>query len=123
MGFCDIIAEMVFKTKSNDLPEGVSGDPFPTDFGGGIRMSENNPVRVVEVTTKQQLREFVTYPNKHYGANPNFVPSFYQDDLADWDKSKNPAMEYCDARAFLAYRGDRIVGRIGAILSHKANEK
>lgn len=58
-----------------------------------------------------------------YRDDPNFVPAFFGDDMEDWDKTKNPAFEYCEARAFLAYRGDEVVGRIGAILSHAANEK
>ena len=38
-------------------------------------------------------------------------------------KKKNPAFSYCEARCWLALRGEEIVGRIGAILSRKANEK
>ena len=38
-------------------------------------------------------------------------------------RSKNPAFAYCDARCWLAYRDGEVVGRIGAILSRKANEK
>lgn len=82
-----------------------------------------NNVEIVEVTTKAQLRKFVDYPNKLYHDNPNFVPAFYGDDIDDWDKKKNPAFDYCEARCFLAYRDGEIVGRIGAILSHRANEK
>ena len=80
-------------------------------------------VEIVEVTNKRQLRRFVDYPNQLYKDNPNFVPAFYGDDLADWDPKKNPAFEYCEAKAFLAYRDGEIVGRIGAILSHAANKK
>ena len=80
-------------------------------------------VQIVEVTTKKQLRAFVDYPNKLYRDVRNFVPAFYGDDLADWDKKKNPAFEYCEGKCFLALRDGEIVGRIGAILSHKANEK
>lgn len=65
----------------------------------------------------------MNYPNELYRGNPNFIPSFYSDDLADWTPGKNPAFAYCEAKAFLAYRDGEIVGRIGAILSHKANEK
>ena len=79
-------------------------------------------LRIVEVKTKAQLRKFVTVPNVMYKDVPEFVPSFYGDDLADWDPKKNPAFAYCEARAFLAYRGDKIVGRIGAILNHRSNE-
>ena len=80
-------------------------------------------VRIVEVLNKSQLRKFVNYPNVLYRDVPQFVPAFYGDDLSDWNPKKNPAFQYCEARAFLAYRGDEIVGRIGAILSHAANIK
>lgn len=77
---------------------------------------------VKEVLTKSELRKFVDYPNKLYKDVPQFIPAFYGDDMADWDKSKNPAFDYCEAKAFLAYKEGEIVGRIGAILSHKANK-
>ncbi len=80
-------------------------------------------VEIVEVTTKSQLKKFMDLPNKMYKDNPYYVPSMLSDDIADWDKNDNPAFEYCDARCWLAYRDGEIVGRIGAILSHKANEK
>ena len=78
---------------------------------------------IQEVTTKAQLRRFVDYPNQLYRDVPQFVPATYGDDLADWDRTKNPAFAYCEARCWLALRDGEIVGRIGAILSRKANEK
>lgn len=80
-------------------------------------------VSIVEVTTKAQLRRFVDYPNQLYRGVPQFVPATYGDDLSDWDRQKNPAFSYCDARCWLAERDGEIVGRIGAIRSRKANEK
>ncbi len=80
-------------------------------------------VTVREVKTKKELRLFVDYPNKLYRDVPNFVPAMYGDDLEDWNPAKNPAFTYCEARCWLAWRDGKIVGRIGAILSHKANEK
>ena len=79
-------------------------------------------IEIREVQTKAELRKFVDYPNELYKDVPQFVPAFYGDDLADWDKKKNPAFDYCEARCFLAYRDGEIVGRIGAILSHKSND-
>ena len=79
-------------------------------------------VTIKEVTTKRELRRFVTYPGKLYRDCPQFVPSMYGDDIANWNKKKNPAFAYCEAKCFLAYRDGQIVGRIAAILSHKANE-
>lgn len=78
---------------------------------------------VKEVKTKAERRVFVDYPNRLYRDYPNFVPAFFNDDMDDWDEKKNPAFEYCEARSWLAYRNGEVVGRIGAILSHAANEK
>ena len=80
-------------------------------------------VTVEEVKTKKELKLFVNYPNVLYKNCPQYVPSFYDDDMSDWDRTKNPAFDYCDAKCFLAYRDGKVVGRIGAIISHKANEK
>lgn len=80
-------------------------------------------VVIKEVKTKAERRVFVDFPNRLYRNNPNFVPAFFGDDMQDWDEKLNPAFEYCEARIFLAYRGEEVVGRIGAILSHAANEK
>lgn len=79
-------------------------------------------VEIKEVKTKAQKQSFVDFPNRFYRNEPNFVPAFYDDDMKDWDKS-NPAMEYCEFKMFLAYKDGNLVGRVGAILSHKANEK
>ncbi len=78
-------------------------------------------VIVREVTTKRDLHRFVNFPNQLYKNSPYFVPAMYSDDVADWDKKKNPAFEYCESRCWLAQRDGKIVGRIGAILSHKSN--
>ena len=85
-------------------------------------MTVTSNVEIREVTTKTALRRFVNYPNVLYKDVEQFVPAFYADDLDDWDPKKNPAFSYCEAKCFLAYRDGEIVGRIGAILSHKANE-
>lgn len=79
-------------------------------------------VKIKEVTSRSDKEVFVDFPNRLYRNEPNFVPAFFNDDMQDWNK-KNPAMEYCEAKMFLAYKNDTVVGRIGAILSHRANEK
>ncbi len=80
-------------------------------------------ITITEVLTKAQLRRFVDYPNQLYKDSQQFVPATFDDDMSDWDKSKNPAFAYCEARCWLAERNGEIVGRIGAILSRKSNEK
>ena len=79
-------------------------------------------VTVKKVTTKKEIKTFVNFPNVLYADDPLFVPATYSDDLGDWNKKKNPAFEYCDAEAFLAYKEGKVVGRIAAILSRRANK-
>ena len=80
-------------------------------------------IEIKECVTKSDFRKFVDFVNNFYKDVEQFVPAFYGDDLADWDKNKNPAFDYCEAKAFLCYKDGDLVGRIGAILSHAANEK
>ena len=80
-------------------------------------------VEVREVRTKGELRKFVDFVNVLYRDVPQFIPAMYGDDLDDWNPKKNPAFDYCEGKCFLAYKDGKIVGRIGAILSHAANKK
>ena len=80
-------------------------------------------VEIREVRSKADLKRFVTYPNQLYRDVPQYMPPLISEDMADWNHKGNPAFAYCDARCWLALRDGKIVGRIGAILSRKSNEK
>lgn len=80
-------------------------------------------VIIKKVETRKDMRDFINFPNILYKNNPLFVPSIYSDELADWNKKKNPAFDYCDAEAYLAYKDGELSGRIAAIYSKKSNEK
>jgi len=80
-------------------------------------------LEIREVLTRSDLKKFVTFPNRLYRDVPQYMPPLISEDIADWCAKSNPAFEYCDSRCWLALRDGEIVGRIGAILSHKANEK
>ncbi len=79
-------------------------------------------VTIKKVTTKDDLRKFIQFGIDLYEGNDYFVPPLIYDEMATLNMSKNPAFEHCDAAYFLAYRGEEIVGRIGVIINHKANE-
>ena len=80
-------------------------------------------VEIREVRSKADLKRFVVYPNQLYRDVPQYMPPLISEDMADWNRKVNPAFAYCDARCWLALRDGKIVGRIGAILSRKSNEK
>jgi len=80
-------------------------------------------LEIKEVKTKKQNRLYITFPDMLYRQTPQYIPAFKSDEYSDWDPKKNPAFSYCECKRFLALRDGKPVGRIGAILSHRANEK
>ncbi|SHG11262.1 hypothetical protein [Dysgonomonas macrotermitis] len=80
-------------------------------------------IKIVEVNDKASKKKFVKFPITLYKDNPYYVPALILDELETLNPAKNPAFEFCEQQLFLAYRGDEIVGRIAAIINHRANEK
>ena len=80
------------------------------------------PVEITKVTSKKDMKTFVRFANKLYKDNKYYVPSMPMDDMNTLDPKKNGAFEFSEAELFLAYKGDEIVGRVAAIINHKANE-
>lgn len=80
-------------------------------------------VTVKEVRTEKEKKKWVEFPNKMYGDNPNFVPFLVSDELDTFTEGKNPAYEFCETRLFLAYKDEKIVGRIAGLINHAYNKK
>ena len=78
---------------------------------------------IKKVSTKRELKKFIRFNYELYKENPYSVPDLYDDMLNTFNKKKNAAFAFCEADYFLAYRDGRIVGRVAAIINHRANEK
>ncbi len=78
---------------------------------------------IKEVRNQKDLKTFVKVPFGILRGSPNWVPPLIHDEMETFDPKKNPAYENADSRLFIAYRNDRPVGRIAAILSRAANRK
>ena len=74
-------------------------------------------ITIIEATTKKQLLDFVKFPFSLYKNNPYWIPPLINDELDSFDKTKNPAFETADAYFYLAYKDNKIVGRIAAIIN------
>ena len=87
-------------------------------------MSSTNPTQIVikEVTTKRELRRFVQFGIDLYKGNNYFCPPIVIDEMNAFSPSGNPALEVCDFVIYMAYRNNKIVGRIVGIINHRANE-
>lgn len=79
-------------------------------------------IKEVSENDKALKKAFVKFPIKLYQDCPYYVPSLVLDELDTLDTKKNPAFDFCQMQMFLAYKDNKIVGRIAAIINSKANE-
>ena len=79
-------------------------------------------VVIKKVSTKSDLKKFIRFNYEFYKDNPYAVPDLYMDMVDTFSREKNAAFEFCEADYFLAYRDGKIVGRVAAIINHRANE-
>lgn len=80
-------------------------------------------INIVKVTTRSQRKQFAAFGNRLYAGNKYYVPDLEFDILDTFNPEKNAAFEFCEAQMFLAMRDGEVVGRIAAIINHRANEK
>lgn len=79
-------------------------------------------VIIKTVSSRKEFKTFVRFANKLYKGNKYYVPCMPFDDMNTLDRNKNAAYEFCDAELYLAYKDDKVVGRVAAIINYKANE-
>lgn len=79
-------------------------------------------VKIVEANDKSSRKKFVKFPIDLYKNSPYYVPSLIFDEMDTLNPDKNPAFEFCEQQLFLAYKNDKIVGRIAAIINNKSNQ-
>ena len=77
---------------------------------------------IKKVSNRRELESFIRFNYQLYKENPYSVPDLFDDMLNTFNKKKNAAFEFCEADYFLAYRDNKIVGRVAAIINHRANQ-
>lgn len=85
-------------------------------------MSSRSDIQVVEVTTSKQRKAFVDFFYDLYRDSPYAVPYLYIAEKLTLQPGSNPAFEFCEAQCFLAYNDGKVVGRVAAIINHRAND-
>lgn len=81
------------------------------------------PVEIKKVEKKSDLKRFIRFNYELYKKNPYSVPDLYEDMLNTFSKEKNAAFEFCETDYFLAYKDGKLLGRVAAIINHKANSR
>ncbi|MBB4808163.1 GNAT superfamily N-acetyltransferase [Chryseobacterium defluvii] len=80
-------------------------------------------VSVLEVKTRDELKQFVKFPMDLYKGNPYYVPSFINDEINIWNSDENPALQYSESKQYLAFKDNKIAGRIAVIINHKEEKE
>lgn len=76
---------------------------------------------IKKVEGRKDLKKFIEFPENLYKDQPNWIPALHFDERALLNPKKNKAMAYCDACLWLAYKDNKIAGRIAGIINHNAN--
>lgn len=79
-------------------------------------------IKVVEVESAAQHKAFITYPNKLYRDDKNYVTPLYSERKEFLDLKKNPFYRTAKVKLFLAMDGATVVGRIATCINYTHNE-
>lgn len=64
---------------------------------------------------RSDFRRFINYPYERHAADPHWIPPLRLSEGERLTPKKNPFFAHADVELLLAWRGDRVVGRIAAI--------
>lgn len=79
-------------------------------------------VIIREVINKWDIKQFVNFQFELYKDSKYWVPPMRDDEIKSLMPA-NPAFDFCYARFFLAFKNNKCVGRIGAVINKSSNEK
>ena len=79
-------------------------------------------VIIKPVETRSDLKKFIKFGSDLFEGNPYYCPPLLFDEYNTFNRKKNPALDHCDFINFIAYKDNKVVGRITGIINHIANE-
>lgn len=80
-------------------------------------------VSITEVKSEKDLMKFIRFPMDLYKNNKNYVPALINDEKNIWNPKENPALDYSEAKQYLAYKNGKLSGRIAVIINHKEEKE
>ena len=69
------------------------------------------------VTTKKDLKAFVKFPFALYKDSKYWVPPIISQEMETFNKEKNPIFNDAEATLILAFKDEKLVGRVAAIIN------
>ncbi|WOD43409.1 GTP cyclohydrolase [Hwangdonia lutea] len=74
-------------------------------------------ITLKEVTTKKDVKTFVKFPFELYKDSKYWVPPIISQEIKTFNKKINPVFNDAEATLFLAYKDNKVVGRVAAIIN------
>lgn len=85
-------------------------------------MTSTKKITVKKVVSKADLKIFIKIPRTVYKNDKNWVPTLISMEKERFDPDKGAYFKNAEAQFFIAYRGERPMGRIVAHINHTHNE-
>ena len=80
-------------------------------------------IEIRPVTTRRELQQFVQFYYDLYRGNDHAVPYLYSEEMSVLREDRNSSFECCEAQYFMAFKDDKMVGRVAAIINNRANKR
>ena len=80
-------------------------------------------IQIKEVTNKSEMKAFINFTDELYEDHPCFVPPLRLDEASTLSPRKNPAFDHCEAKYWLAYKNNKVVGRVAGIINYAYIDK
>jgi len=75
-------------------------------------------ISIKQITNNKELKQFVKFPFGLYKNCKYWVPPLIRDEMVTLNATKTPVFKNAEAFYFLAYKNEKIVGRIAVIINH-----
>lgn len=79
-------------------------------------------LEIKEVETRKQLKDFIYLPEKIHKNHKNWLFPLYMDDFKFFDKNKNRLFLHNRVNLWLAYKNDKVAGRIMGVIPDSYNK-
>lgn len=77
---------------------------------------------IKKITSEQDLKTFIYLPERLHQKHYNWVPPLYIDEKKFFNPKKNPAFSHNTTALFLAYKNNKVVGRVMGIVPLDFNQ-
>lgn len=80
--------------------------------------SHTNNIQILEVESKQQLKQFIQLPNKIYQDDSTWISPLFLERKMMLSEKMNPYFKHAEWQAWIALKNGEVVGRISAQIDH-----